>query len=87
MPAGTLVQSGSLCSTAPRMSATDSPGNAGLPERSSYATTPNAQMSALWSAAFPRACSGAMYAAVPRIIPAPVSMAGLVTVSASEKSG
>ena len=45
--------------------------------RSSYATTPNAQMSALWSTALPRACSGAMYAAVPRIIPSCVPCAAV----------
>ena len=35
----------------------------------SNSTTPNAQMSARLSTALPRACSGAMYAAVPRIMP------------------
>ena len=40
------------------------------------ARTPNAQMSARLSTALPRACSGLMYAAVPRIIPTPVVIAG-----------
>ena len=35
----------------------------------SYSTTPKAQMSARLSTRLPRACSGAMYAAVPRITP------------------
>jgi hypothetical protein len=35
-------------------------------------TTPNAQISARLSTIAPRACSGAMYAAVPRITPARV---------------
>jgi hypothetical protein len=43
-------------------------------------TTPNAQTSARLSAACPLACSGAMYAAVPRITPTPVICAGLVIV-------
>ena len=38
----------------------------------SNTTTPKAQMSARLSTAAPRACSGLMYAAVPRMIPARV---------------
>ena len=39
----------------------------------SHSTTPNAQTSARLSAAEPVACSGDMYAAVPRIMPARVA--------------
>jgi len=39
----------------------------------SYSTTPNAQMSARLSTGLPRACSGDMYAAVPRMTPACVA--------------
>ena len=38
-----------------------------------YSTAPNAQMSARLSTTLPRACSGLMYPAVPRIIPACVA--------------
>ena len=48
----------------------------------SYSTTPNAQMSARLSTAFPRACSGLMYAAVPRICPARVDSTVIVGESA-----
>ena len=46
---------------------------AGTPVSISYSTHPNAQMSVRWSTGRPRACSGDMYAAVPRIMPACVS--------------
>ena len=41
---------------------------------------PKAQRSARLSTVPPRACSGLMYAAVPRIIPTPVIIAGDVIV-------
>jgi len=41
----------------------------------SYSTAPNAQMSARRSTDLPRACSGDMHAAVPRITPATVACA------------
>ena len=44
----------------------------------SYSTQPNAQMSARLSTGLPRACSGLMYAAVPRICPTPVIIASVV---------
>ena len=55
------------------MSETVSPANGCLPVSISYSTTPKAQMSARLSTTAPRACSGAMYAAVPRITPACVA--------------
>ena len=68
--AGNRVQSGSLFSTAPRMSCTSSPSNAARPVSISYSTHPNAKMSVRLSTVRPFACSGDMYAAVPRITPA-----------------
>ncbi len=47
-----------------------SPLKARCPVSISKSTTPNDQISARLSTALPRACSGAMYAAVPRITPA-----------------
>jgi len=44
-------------------------------------------MSARLSTDLPRACSGAMYAAVPRMTPTPVIIAGLVIVGDAVKSG
>ena len=62
------------------------PSNGRRPASISNSTAPNAQMSARLSTVFPRACSGDMYAAVPRIIPASV-IAGVVIVGECEKSG
>ena len=69
---GSALQSGSPRRTPARISVTDSPGNARLPVSISYSTTPNAQISLRLSTAAPRACSGLMYAAVPRMMPARV---------------
>ena len=41
-------------------------------------TQPKAQMSVRWSTARPRACSGLMYAAVPRMMPARVALGIIV---------
>ena len=49
------------------MSEMSSPSNSLCPNSSSYSITLNAQISARLSTLFPLACSGAMYAAVPRI--------------------
>ena len=68
--AGKSAQSGSRSRIAAMWSETVSPGNAIWPVSISYKTQPNAQTSARLSTALPRACSGDMYAAVPRIIPA-----------------
>ena len=68
---GSEARSGSRVITAASTSATDSPSNVRRPASISFSTQPNAQMSARLSIAFPRACSGAMYAAVPRIMPMP----------------
>jgi hypothetical protein len=73
-------QSGSLFNTLASTSETSSPSNARVPVSISNSTHPNAHMSLRRSAGLPRACSGLMYAAVPSIIPAPVSITGLVIV-------
>ena len=76
---GSASQSGSRFSTVASVSDMSSPSNARLPVSISNSTQPNAQMSARLSTVFPRACSGDMYAAVPRIMPACV-IAGVVIV-------
>ncbi len=62
-------------STAASTSLTVSPSNSRRPVSISKSTTPKAQTSARLSTACPRACSGDMYAAVPRIRPAAVPRA------------
>ncbi len=68
--AGNVVQSGSrvrMCATASEIV---SPGsNVCLPVSISNRTQPNDQMSVRRSTGLPRACSGLMYAAVPRMTP------------------
>ena len=54
------------------VSETVSPENGRRPQSISKSTHPNAQMSVRLSTGRPRACSGLMYAAVPRINPASV---------------
>ena len=49
------------------------PSNNRFPARSSNNTTPKGQISARRSTGFPAACSGDIYPAVPRIIPASVA--------------
>jgi hypothetical protein len=78
--AGIACQAGSVLSTLAIVSDTSSPGNARCPASISNSTTPNAQMSARLSTARPLACSGAMYAAVPRITPTPDITAGDIIV-------
>ena len=68
--AGNALHSGSARITAASVSVTVSPLKAILPVSISYSTQPNDQMSARRSTDLPLACSGAIYAAVPRIIPA-----------------
>jgi hypothetical protein len=80
---GSFVQSGALFSTVASVSEMSSPSNARVPASISYRTQPNAQISARLSTDFPRACSGAIYAAVPSSMPIPVSSAGLVIVGES----
>jgi hypothetical protein len=84
--AGNRCQFGSTFITLPSVSAMSSPSNARVPVSNSNRTAPNAQMSARLSTVLPRACSGDMYAAVPRIIPACV-MAGVVIVGACDRPG
>ena len=83
---GSASKSGSRCRTFESVSDTSWSANARLPVSISYSTAPKAQMSARLSTVFPRACSGLMYAAVPRIIPACV-MAGAVIVGDIDMSG
>ena len=73
--AGSKDQSGSPRITAARVSETVSPLKAIFPVSISNATAPNDQISARRSTVFPRACSGDIYAAVPRINPALVAAA------------
>ncbi len=70
--AGTPLRSGFSFTTDARISAMSSPWNGLFPVSISHSTTPKAQMSERLSTTFPRACSGDMYDAVPRIIPARV---------------
>ena len=77
--AGSAAHSGSVFNTSLITSTALVPSNARRPVSISYSTQPKAQISARLSTALPRACSGAMYAAVPRIIPARV-IAGVVIV-------
>ena len=67
--AGNACQSGSPFKIAASVSVTVSPSKTLFPVRHSYRMQPNAQMSARLSTALPLACSGLMYAAVPRITP------------------
>src|SRR5678816_3007157 len=65
--AGTQVQSGSRCRTRERISAVFSPANACCPVIISYSTEPKEKMSLRRSTLRPLACSGDMYAAVPKM--------------------
>ena len=67
--AGRVLQSGSLLTTATIVSVTLPLSNARVPVSISNSTQPNAQMSVRLSTAWPRACSGLMYAAVPTTTP------------------
>src|SRR6185503_18740094 len=78
--AGTRISSGGSLTTAAIVSVKSWPGNARIPVNISNSTHPNAQISARLSTVLPRACSGAMYAAVPRSVPTPVIIAGDVMV-------
>jgi hypothetical protein len=84
MPAGTsggsARQSGSSFSTDAIACETVSPSNARRPVSISNRTAPNAHRSVRRSTGRPAACSGLMYAAVPRITPAAVICAGEVIV-------
>ena len=71
--AGSAVQSGTSFSTAASTCDVVSPPNTCRPVSISRSTTPNAQRSLRLSTALPAACSGDMYAAVPRMMPACVA--------------
>ena len=62
-----------------------SPLKTRLPVTISYSTQPNAHTSVRLSTGLPRACSGLMYAAVPKITPACV-IAGVVMLGGCEPS-
>ena len=81
--AGSAVQSGDRSRTDASVSEIVAPENARRPVIISNSTQPNAQMSVDLSIGWPRACSGLMYAGVPRITPTPVISAGEVTVGDS----
>ena len=70
---GARSHSGSLVNTSAKTCAIVSPVNRRCPVSISQRTTPKAQMSARRSTICPAACSGAIYPAVPRIIPACVA--------------
>ena len=74
---GSARQSGSRSRTAASVSTSVSPANARRPVSISNSTHPNAQMSVRLSTGLPRACSGLMYAAVPRIDAPPASSRGV----------
>src|SRR5262249_6095677 len=67
--AGSRVHSGSVLNISARISPIVSPWNIARAVSISYRTHPNAQMSEVRSMVLPRACSGDMYAAVPKITP------------------
>jgi hypothetical protein len=71
--AGSAVQSGSFVITKASVCEIVSPSNKRFPVSISHRTTPNDQMSDRLSADLPLACSGDMYAAVPRMTPARVA--------------
>src|SRR5207245_1898452 len=68
--AGSRLKSGSLFRTDARISDVVSPEKVGSPVSISYKMQPNENTSLRASTAKPFACSGDMYAAVPRITPA-----------------
>ncbi len=70
---------------AANVSLTSSPANARFPVSISNSTQPNAHTSLRLSAGRPFACSGLMYAAVPRIMPICV-IAGVVIVGEFDSS-
>src|SRR5215471_21641412 len=70
---GSAFQSGSFVMTNANVCEIVSPAKSDVPVSISQRTTPNAHTSARLSTGCPVACSGAMYAAVPRISPACVA--------------
>src|SRR5262249_3139855 len=73
-------QAGSRARTDARTSVVSSPSKARFPVNISKSTHPNAHTSLRLSAGRPFACSGDIYAAVPRSVPTPVIWAGVVIV-------
>ena len=85
--AGSSDQSGSFLTTASSTSGVVDPTNALLPASISYSTAPKEKISLRRSTGRPTACSGDMYAAVPRIMPARVCPMVMVGEFASEDLG
>ena len=78
-------QAASALKTPPRISPKVSPSNAARAVSISYNTHPNAHTSVVRSVSLPFACSGDMYAAVPKITPgteAPISVGKFESVAA-----
>ena len=71
-------QSGSRPRMAAMVSEIVSPANAFRPVIISYSRQPKAQMSVRLSTIFPRACSGLIDSALPRMTPSPVPMTVMV---------
>jgi hypothetical protein len=84
---GSHCQSGSLVMISAIVSVTSSPSNARFAVSISNSTHPNAQMSLCLWAGRPFACSVLMYAAVPRMMPTPVIIAGVVIVGDCDTFG
>ena len=80
-------QSGSLLTTASSTSGVVAPANARLPVSISYSTAPKEKISLRRSTGRPTACSGDMYAAVPRITPVRVWPSVSVGELASDDGG
>src|SRR4029078_1119317 len=85
-PGGSALQSGSSREIETMVSVMSSPPNAHFPVSISHKTHPKAHTSQRLSAGRPFACSGDIYAAVPRMTPTPVIMAGEVIVGELARS-
>ena len=85
--AGSAVQFGSRSSTAARSSVTVEPAKTRLADSISYRMQPKDQMSVRVSVSLPQACSGDMYAAVPTMVPAAVSVSSAVAPSGPADAG
>jgi hypothetical protein len=86
---GAFVGAGSSRSTALTTSTIDPPLNAGVPESISYKTAPKLNTSERSSSSLLCACSGDIYAAVPRTVPSIVFVASVsdwATIFANPKS-
>ena len=80
---GRAARSGSRLRIATSVSEAVTPPKARRPESISASTQPNDQRSVRLSTGCPRACSGLMYAGVPRIDPSRVALPAAVAASVS----